>query len=145
MCAICCYNFGMYIHMLFPLFTTDPKYMNISTRSNLISDAKSHKDGNIFGGKILPKSQHENNLENKHLRLLIFHQRHKKKETSKKLQQNLFLITYSAKVNFNTNSCCTPLLRNNCCYFTNKTNIKIKINNKSVYCYLKYIQGVSRL
>jgi hypothetical protein len=72
--------------MLFPLFKTDPKYMNVSTRSNLISDAKYHKDGNIFLGQILAKSQHENNLENKHLRLLIFPQKHKKAETSKKLQ-----------------------------------------------------------
>jgi len=65
--------------MLLPLFRTDPKYLNASTRSNLISDAKSHKDGNMFLGNILPKSQHENNLENKHLRLLIFPQRNKRK------------------------------------------------------------------
>jgi len=76
MYAIGSYNFGMSIHMLFLLFTTDPKYMNVSTSSNLISEAKSHKGGNIFLGKILPKSQHENNLENKHLRLLIFPQKH---------------------------------------------------------------------
>ena len=65
--------------MLFPLFTTDPKCLNASTRSNLLSDAKSHTDGNIFLGKILPKSHHENNLENKHLRLLIFPRKHLKK------------------------------------------------------------------
>jgi hypothetical protein len=65
--------------MLFPLFRTDPKYVNASTRSNLISDAKSHKGGNIYLGKILPKSQHENNSENKYLRLIIYRQRHKGK------------------------------------------------------------------
>jgi hypothetical protein len=45
--------------MQFSLFTTDPNYLNASTRSNVtsdaISDAISHTDGNIFLGKDFTK------------------------------------------------------------------------------------------